>query len=318
LQIRRDEIDILVDTGGYCEGARFEIVAARPAPLQVLYLCFASTLGSDRVDYTILDSIVAPSEHRAFWSEQIVELPDTYFLYDFRSTVPDLPLTRAEYGLPADGFVLCAFHKGEKIDPDTFSLWARILRGNDRAVLWLLGDRPKVADNLRRAAKDHGIDPARLVFAGREPWDRYMARLRLADLFLDAVHHNAIVTACDSLAVGLPVLTLHGKTCTTLSAESLLRAGGLEDLVADNEKDYLRRAGNLIADPLSLARMRSRIAEARRQNAPLFDTAGRVRQLEAAFTEMWRRKMAGQAPSPFSVVRGTPAPVIHFDARMRS
>lgn len=299
-QIRRDEIDILVDAGGYSEGARFEIVAARPAPLQVLYLCFASTLGSGRVDYTILDPVVAPPEHRAHWSERIVYLPDTYFLYDFRRGAPPQALSRAEYGLPERGPVLCAFHKGEKIDPETFSLWMRILRAHEPAVLWLLGDRPKVVANLRRAAIEAGVDAGRLVFCGREQRDRYLARLQLADLYLDAVDHNAIVTACDCLAAGLPVLTRHGSTCTSLSAESLLRAAGLPDLVAADSDDYVARATDLLRHPAGLAELRTRLSQAHGR-APLFDTAARVRELGAAFEEMWRRQVAGLPPEGFSV-----------------
>jgi predicted O-linked N-acetylglucosamine transferase (SPINDLY family) len=301
-QIRRDEIDILVDAGGYADGSRFEIVAARPAPLQVLYLCFASTLGSSRVDYTILDPIVAPQEHCAHWSEQIVYLPDTYFLYDFREKPPEPALSREEYGLPQDAPVLCAFHKGEKIDPETFSLWMRILRAHEPAVLWLLGDRPKVVANLRAAAAESGIDPGRLVFSGRETRDRYLARLKLADLYLDAVHHNAIVTACDCLAMGLPVLTLHGSTCTSLSAESLLRAADLPDLVAADADDYVQRAVQLLRDPRALEGLSKKVVGSQ-SHAPLFDTAARVRELEAAFSEMWRRHAAGQAPASFSVPR---------------
>jgi predicted O-linked N-acetylglucosamine transferase (SPINDLY family) len=302
-QIRRDEIDILIDVGGYAEGARFEIMAARPAPLQVLYLCFASTLGSDRVDYTILDPIVAPPEHREHWSEQIVYLPDTYFLYDLREKPPEHELSREQYGLPKDAPVLCAFHKGEKIDPETFSLWMRILREHEQAVLWLLGDRPKVVANLRAAATKAGIDSERLVFTGRETRDRYLARLRLADLYLDAIHHNAIVTACDCLAMGLPVLTLHGSTCTSLSAESLLRAAHLSDLVARDRDDYVRRAIRLLRDAGALEGLRARVGNSR-GGAPLFDTAARVGELETVFSEMWRRHAAGQPPASFSVPHG--------------
>jgi len=301
-QIRRDEIDILVDAGGHSEGTRFEIVAARPAPLQVLYL-FASTLGSSRVDYTILDPVVAPPAHRAYWSEQIVYLPDTYFLYDFRQRPQPSTLSRAEYGLPDDAPVLGAFHKAEKIDPETFSLWMRILRAHESAVLWLLGDRPKVIANLQQAALEAGVDAGRLVFSGREKHDHYMARLPLADLFLDTVHHNAIVTACDCLAVGLPVLTLHGSTCTSLSAESLLRAAGLPDLVAADADDYVTRAVKLLRDSDGLAELRGRLSGAYGR-APLFDTAARVRELCAAFDQMWRRQVAGLLPVSFFVRRG--------------
>jgi predicted O-linked N-acetylglucosamine transferase (SPINDLY family) len=300
-QIRRDGIDILIDADGYCDGARFEITAARPAPLQVLYLCYASTLGSSRVDYTILDRVVAPPGHERWWSEQIVYLPETYFLYDFTEARPEIAVTRAEYGLPDDAPVLCAHHKAEKIDPETFALWCRVLAAVPSAVLWLLADRPEGETNLRGAAELHGIDPGRLRFAGRERRERYLARLALADLFLDAIHHNAIVTACDSLSMGLPVLTLRGTTCSSLSAESILRAAQLGDLIASDKDAYVRCATDLLHTPKTIAAAKSKVPDSRQRRTPLFDTASRVRELEAAFVEMWRRHRAGERPASFSV-----------------
>ena len=299
-QIRRDEIDILVDAVGYSEGGRFEIVAARPAPLQVLYLGFASTLGSTRVDYAILDQIVAPAEQPADWSEKIVHLPDTYFLYDFRAPPKPLALRREDYGLPPDRPVLGAFHKAEKIDPESFSLWMKILGLRPSAVLWLLADSERTAANLRRAAREAGVDPARLLFCGREERECYLARLGLADFFLDALQHNAIVTACDCLAAGLPVLTRRGTTFTSRAAESLLRAARLPELVAADSDDYVRKAIELLDGGAAAVRRR---LEQERGRAPLFDTPSQVRALEAAFTEMWRRYLAGAKPGSFSVTR---------------
>jgi predicted O-linked N-acetylglucosamine transferase (SPINDLY family) len=159
-----------------------------------------------------------------------------------------------------------------------------------------------MASNLRKAAQQEGVDPVRLVFSGREPLDRYLARLRLADVFLDTLQHNAIVTACDSLAAGVPVLTCRGTTMTSRAGESLLTAANLPELVARDPNDYVRKAIELIDDPTPESRMRRRIEE-ERLRAPLFDTALRVRELEAAFTEMWRKHAAGQEPSSFSVRR---------------
>jgi len=300
-QIRRDEIDILVDGVGHAEGGRFEIVAARPAPLQVLYLGYACTLGSSCVDYAILDPVVAPIEEAQHWSERLAHLPDSYFLYDWRSRPKAVPVARQDYGLPEGKPVLCAFHKAEKIDPETFALWMRILMARGEAVLWLLADSERTAANLREAARSAGVDPSRLVFAGREQHERYLARLALADFFVDALQHNAIVTACDCLAAGLPVLTRRGTTLTSRAAASLLSAAHLPGLVAHNSEDYFRKAIALLDGGAAAARRR---LEEERRRAPLFDTAGQVRALEAAFAEMWRKHLAGLAPASFSVRRG--------------
>ncbi|MGH8745100.1 MAG: tetratricopeptide repeat protein [Burkholderiales bacterium] len=290
--IRRDEVDILVDCAGHTTGSRFEIAASRPAPVQALYLAFASTLGSKRVDYAIVDRIVVPPGSEAHWSESLVYLPDTYYLYDFQQPVPELPLTRAQYGLPQDAVVFCAGHKPEKITPDAFELWLHVLAKVPCAVLWLNAMPPAAVENLRREAAVRGVGAERLVFAPFDPRERYLARQRLGDLMLDAVHHSAMTTACDALGAGLPVLTLKGTTFASRAGESLLRAAGLPELVAADSDAFVRIATALGNDRASLAGLKGKL-RARRATAPLFDTISRVRQLEAAFAEMWRAHRQG-------------------------
>ncbi len=285
--IQKDEIDILVDCAGHTTGSRFEITAYRPAPVQALYLAFPSTLGSKRLDYAIVDRIVVPTGSEAHWSEALVNLPDTFFLYDFRDKVSDLGLTRANYGLPEGTVVFCASHKPEKITPDTFELWLRVLARVPRAVLWLNAMPADAVENLIRQAEARGVGRERLVFARLDTRQRYLARQCLGDLMLDAVHHNAITTACDALGAGLPVLTLKGTTFASRAGESLLRAAGLPELVAADPDAFVRTAAALGNDPCSLAGLKDKL-RANRMTAPLFDTISRVRQLEAAFTEMWR------------------------------
>jgi protein O-GlcNAc transferase len=279
--IRDDDIDILVDAGGYTTGARFAITAQRPARVQVNYLAFPASLGSARVDYAIVDRVAAPGQ--ASWSERLVRLPHTYFLYDYRET-PQAVVSRAEYGLPEDAVVFCAFHKAEKITPECFPTWMEILRRVPRSVLWLF-QLQAAAENLRRHARDLGVDPARLVFARYETRERYLARLRLADLMLDAVNHSAMTTACDALGMGLPLLAFGGGAAFAARAgESLLRAAGMPELVVQ-PGEYVETAVRLGANPSALRELRARLA-AKRTSAPLFDTAGRVRELEAAFEQM--------------------------------
>jgi predicted O-linked N-acetylglucosamine transferase (SPINDLY family) len=297
--IRRDDLDILVDAGGYTTGGRFGITARRPARLQVLYLGFAASTGSRRVDYAILDSIVG--SQAAEWSEALVHLPDTYYLYDFRSATPEMLLARRDYGLPQNAFVYCAFHKPEKITPDAFALWMQILAATPDSVLWLLALPPAALASLRSLAAASGIDGSRLVAAPFESRERYLARQRLGDLFLDTVHHSAMTTACDALGAGLPLLTLNGSTMASRAGESILRAAGLDDLVAADSAAYVRTAIRLAFDRVALRALADRLRN-NRGSAPLFDTAGRVHALGQAFVEMSARAARGEPPTGFSVL----------------
>ncbi len=286
--IRADEIDILVDCAGHTTGSRFEITAQRPASVQALYLAYPSTIGSKRVDFAIVDRVAAPPGSEANWSEVLIYLPDTYFLYDFRAPMPRLVVSRAEYGLPDDAVVYCAGHKPEKITPDGLDLWLSVLAQVPRAVLWLNAMPTAAVENLRRESAARGISPERLIFAPFDARERYLARQRLGDLMLDAVHHSAMTTACDALGAGLPVLTLKGATFASRAGESLLRAAGLPELVAADPDAFVRIATTLGNDRALLTGLKDKL-RANRQTAPLFDTVSRVRQLEAAFAEMWRR-----------------------------
>lgn len=292
-QVRRDRIDILLDAGGHTAGTAFEITAARPAPLQVQYLAFPGTLGSSRVDCALVDAMVAPPEHAPHWSEALVRLPYTHFLYDFRvpATAASMPEpTRAEYGLPADALVLCAFHKGAKIDPETFGAWLEILRQLPRSLLWLVGTDPHAQARLRAVALAQGIDAGRLHFAPYDPLERYLARYRLADLFVDALYHNGMTTVCDALAAGLPVATALGDTFTSRSAASLVAAAGMPELACPTRADFVGHVVRLASDGEDLARRRAQLL---RREAPLFDTAARVRDIERALLDLWARACAG-------------------------
>jgi protein O-GlcNAc transferase len=281
--IRQDDIDLLLDVAGHTTGARFGIMAYRPARVQALYLGFSASLASSRVDYAIVDSVIAPRSEE--WSESLVRLPHTWFLYDFRDPPSKTSVSRKEYGLPDDHFVYCAFHRPQKISPEAFQLWMRVLTRVARSVLWLL-DLPETArQNLRRHAKLHGIDPARLIFAPFEPRDglRYLARQRLGDLFLDSLHHSAMTTACDAMAGGLPLLTLPGPAMASRGGASLSRAAGLPELVVTDHASYVEKAVLLSTDAQRLKSYRKRLED---RAGPLFDTAGRVRELESAFSDI--------------------------------
>lgn len=293
--IRSDDVDILVDAAGHTTGGRFGITARRPATLQVLYLGFPGSLGSMRIDYAIADRIVAVSAGE--WSEQVVRLPNTYYLYDFRAPTPAARVAREDYGLPPQAFVYCAFHKAQKITPDAFQLWLDVLRRVPQSVLWMLDLSPAVRRNLARLAADGGIDPARLIFAPFEPRERYLARARLGDLFLDAVHHSAMTTACDALAAGLPVLSLKGSAMSSRAGESLLHAAGLPELVAPDAEAFVRIAANL-AQPGALTGAKEKLSG---RGTPLFDTGRRVRELGLAFEAMWTRALRAEPPASFDL-----------------
>jgi protein O-GlcNAc transferase len=294
--------DIAVDLSGYTMGCRPEILAFRPAPIAVNYLGYPGTMGIDFIDYIIADPIVLPFDRGPCYAEKIVHLPDCYQANDRKRAIAAATPTRAEAGLPARGFVFCCFNNAWKISPAMFDVWMRLLKAVGGSVLWLLHDLKEAEANLRREAAARGVDPARLVFAGRMPLDDHLARHRLADLFLDTLPYNAHTTASDALWAGLPVLTCRGESFAGRVAASLLDAVGLADLVTPSLEEYEALALKLANDAPLLAGFKTRL-ERNRLRYPLFDSARYCRHIEAAYATMWERWQRGESPESFSVAR---------------
>jgi predicted O-linked N-acetylglucosamine transferase (SPINDLY family) len=298
--LRKLEIDIAVDLSGYTGRGRAGVLAHRAAPIQVNYLGYPGTLGAQYIDYLIADRTVIPPEHRRFYPEHIVWLPDTYQANDSARRVSNERPTRNEALLPDAEFVFCCFNGNHKILPETFARWMRILRLTGNSVLWLLENNPRASANLRTAADSQGVSPARLVFAQQEPPDRHLARLPLADLVLDTLPYGAHTTASDALRMGVPVLTLLGGSFAGRVAASLLSAIGCPELITSSASEYESFACELTRNPALLEGIKNRIAH-NGKTAPLFDTPRMTRNLEAAYTEMWQRHQRGESPTHFAV-----------------
>jgi predicted O-linked N-acetylglucosamine transferase (SPINDLY family) len=276
--IRNRDIDILLDLNGYTGTMRPGIFARRPAAVQVNYLGFPGTLGTDFMDYVIADGVVIPPELEAFYSEKVLRLPDCYQPNDRKRPLPPAP-SRAEAGLPEDGIVFCSFNNAYKLTPDVFDIWCGLLRDVDGSVLWVLSGNTDANANLRREAKARGVDPDRLVFAGRTGLADHLARFRCADLFLDTFPCTAHTTASDALWCGVPVVTRLGETFASRVAASILHAAGLPQLVAHSADDYADIARRLATSPDELAALKAHLEDVR-LTCPLFDSARYTRNLE--------------------------------------
>jgi predicted O-linked N-acetylglucosamine transferase (SPINDLY family) len=208
---RSMQVDIAIDLAGHTKGARTGIFAYRVAPIQLSYIGYLGTMGASYFDYLIADKTIIPSELQAHYSEKIVYLP-SYQVNDRQRLIADKVFTRAELGLPKQGFIFCCFNNNYKLLPATFDGWMRILTKVKDSVLFLYVDNHWAKANLIKEAQARGIDPQRLIFGNRIPRDQYLARYRSCDLFLDTAPYNAGTTASDALWAGLPVLTLIGQS----------------------------------------------------------------------------------------------------------
>ncbi len=301
-KIYEDGVDILVDLKGHTLNAPTETLALKPAPIQVNYKGYPGTMGADFIDYIVADEYVVPEQDRASCAEQVVYLPETYWVDDRNRAMPADPKSRKELGLPEDGFVFCGFNNSYKLSPELFDVWMEILRSVPGSVLWLQDSNPRssLAENLRAEAARRNVDSSRVVFAPRLPLREYLAMFRVAGLFLDARPYNAHTTASDALWCGLPVLTCPGSTFSARVAGSMLRTIGLPELIADSLEHYRDTAIRLATNPDQLAELQDRLKK-NRLTTPLYDTARRTRHMEAAYETMIDRWVGGLEPASFAV-----------------
>ena len=289
--IAEQGMDILVDLQGLTAGARPAILCHRPAPVQVSYLGFPGSCGIPGVDWVVADRYVMPPELLPFSSERPIYVPDCYQVSDRKREVGPRP-TRAQYGLPEDAFVYCAFNNNFKFTEDVFRSWMRVLHAVPGSVLWLLADNPWAQENMCRAAEAAGVARERLIFAPRVAPPDYLARLQVADLFLDTFPYNGGTTASDVLWMGVPLLTLSGRSYISRMAGSLLTHVGLPDLITTSLAEYERMAIHLGRTPARVASYRRYLAEHGRASV-LFDTPRFVRELEAELERLALQHRAG-------------------------
>jgi predicted O-linked N-acetylglucosamine transferase (SPINDLY family) len=298
--LRQMEIDIAVDLTGYTRDHRSGIFAHRPAAIQANYLGYPGTMGAPYFDYIIADRLVIPDEDRPFYAEHVVHLPDTYQSNDALRVIAATTPSRADVELPTTGFVFCSFNNTNKIRPETFEIWMRLLREIQDSVLWLLDYNDAATRNLKREAAARSVAPERLIFAPRMDLAQHLARHRLADLFLDTLPYGAHTTASDALWAGVPVLTCLGTSFAGRVGASLLTAIGLPELVTKSPSEYEALALKLARDRTALSHIKAKL-DRQRTIAPLFDTARFTRNLESAYSTMWERQQRGELPTSFAV-----------------
>ncbi|WP_401730096.1 O-linked N-acetylglucosamine transferase, SPINDLY family protein [Stenotrophomonas muris] len=278
-RIRAQGIDLLFDLRGWGGGGTPEVLAMRPAPLQLNWLAYPGTSGARWLDAVVADEFVLPAALEPHFSERVLRLPRAFQPSDNTRTLEPSP-SRAECGLPEHGVVFCCFNNSYKLNPRSMGRAFAVLQAVPGSVLWLLSGPGQADARLRTAAQAAGLDPARLVFMAKLPHPQYLARYPLADLFLDTHPYNAHTTASDALWAGCPVLTCPGDTFAARVAGSLNHHLGLARMNVADDAAFIATASALGNDPAALASLRAELAQARERSG-LFDMAGFARDLSA-------------------------------------
>lgn len=294
-KIAADGIDVLIDVNGYTKHARTKIFAYRPAPVIVNFCGYPGTMASPYHQYMIADDVIVPPGNELYYTEKVLRIACNQPV-DRKRAVSERP-TRAEAGLPDDAFVFASFNGMQKITAPCFARWMAILAATPGSVLWLLSGDESANERLRRLAEEAGVAKERLIFAGKAQNPDHLARIGLADLFLDTFPYGAHSTAADAITQGLPVLTIAGKSFASRFCASIVTAAGIPELVCGDPDDYVRMAIALAESPDRLAAVRESLAQ-QRETCALRDMPGLARRLEELFWQMQGEAERGETPVP--------------------
>ncbi|WP_269606557.1 tetratricopeptide repeat protein [Prochlorococcus marinus] len=282
---RGDNIDIAVDLMGYTKKNRMSIFSYRVAPIQINYLGYPSSIGSNIIDYIIADKIVIPDNYEKFYAEKILRMPNCYICNDDKIKINKELISRKDFNLPEKGFIFTCFNNSIKITPKEFDIWMRLLIKIKGSVLWLKQTNKLATDNLYREVEKRNVDPKRLIFANPVKFNLHLARHSLGDLGLDTFNFNGHKTTFDALSAGLPVLTKIGENFTARVSSSLLNSIGLPELITYNENEYEETALRLANNSDELFKLKSKLSKLMKEPTH-FSSKLYTQDLESIYTNL--------------------------------
>jgi len=284
--ISRDAIDVLIDLAGHRGDVRLGVFAQQPAPVQVSWLGYLNTTGLTRIQYRLCDAYTDPpglTEH--LHTETLVRLPHSQWCY--RPLLSPDPAT--EPPCKRNGFITFgSFNNFAKLSPAIRQLWCAILNRLPDSRLVIVGApkghaRDRLAGEFERA----GIAASRIKIAPHVLLEEYFRWFNAVDIALDTAPYSGGTTTCDTLWMGVPVVTWSGYRSVSRSAASILTTTGLTEWIASSAEDYVRLAVEFAREEKTVMQLRASLRR-RMRESPLMDELRFVRDVESAYRRMWQ------------------------------
>ena len=284
--VRRDQIDILVDLKLHTADNRLLLFARKPAPVQVSWLGYPGTTGLATIDYRLTDPYLdPPGLFDAFSAEESLRLPDTFWCYD---PLTDQPPVNSLPALKSGAITFGCLNNFCKVNDGCLALWARVLQAVPRSRLLLLAPPGPARDKVLARLGQEGIAASRVDFAARQSRPEYLKLYHQIDLGLDPLPYNGHTTSLDAFWMGVPVLTLVGKTAVGRAGWSQLCNLDLKELAAETPEQFVAMAAQLAGDLPRLEDLRRTLRQ-RMLQSPLMDANRFARNMESVYRQIWRR-----------------------------
>jgi predicted O-linked N-acetylglucosamine transferase (SPINDLY family) len=284
--VRKDQIDILVDLKVHTAHNRLLTFARKPAPVQVTWLGYPGTTGLSVMDYRLTDRYLdPPGLFDAFYSEECIRLPDTFWCYD---PLTDQPLVNSLPALANGVITFGCLNSFCKVNDGCLALWADVLQAVPHSRLLLRAPPGQIREHTLARLGERGVAEARVEFVQRVPRQDYLRCYHRIDLGLDPLPYNGHTTSLDAFWMGVPTLTLVGKMVVGRAGWSQLCNLGLQHLAVETPAEYVALAARLAGDLPGLQQLRSTLRQLMQQS-PLMDGRRFTQHVEQAYRQIWRR-----------------------------
>ena len=290
---RGQNLDIAINLTGFTENHRMDIFMERIAPIQINYLGYPGTLGSNCIDYILADKMIIPNKLKKYYTERVLYLPNCYQPNTNELFIDEKnkkKFIKVDFKLPEDNLIFCSFNSNHKINPFIFNTWMNILKKVEKSILWIYANNEIAQQNLKQEAKKRGIDHNRIIFAEKVSISDHLKRMKLADIFLDTFPYNAHTSASDAIRMGLPVITLQGNSFASRVASSILTSINMPELITTKINDYENLAIKLGNDKSFLNKIKNKIKTNINKNL-LFNSIKFTKDLENIYKKLLNKNL---------------------------
>ncbi len=298
-RIVADKIDILVDLSGHSQDNALPIMAYRPAPVQISGIGYTNTTGLRTVDYFLSDEVCVPSGDTlaaSGFTEKILRLPHSHFCYA-PEEIRTMPIDGRDAPVRTNHYVTFgSFNNFAKVTDEILLLWRSILETVRDARLVIKGKICSIDSGIeivKQRLSVVGCDLSRIEFRPYSP--DYLEQYRDIDIALDTAPYNGGLTTCEALYMGVPVISLRGRTHGARFGASILTNAGVRELVVENGLNYVRRAVQLAESPSLIEAYHMGLRD-NMKRSPLMDMRGYMCELEAAYQRIWKEFCDAQEP----------------------
>jgi protein O-GlcNAc transferase len=282
-RIRSDQIDILLDLALHTNGNRLAVFARKPAPIQMTWLGYPGTTGLSSIDYRLTDNFLdPPGEGDQFYTEKSIRLPHCFWCYG--PTGPETLVAKLP-ALSAGHITFGCMNNFTKLNDRVLDLWAAILLAVPDCRLRIHMTRDRQNAILTRFSRA-SVEPNRIEFIGKQSFEKYFDEYHQIDIALDPFPYAGGTTTCDALWMGVPTVTLRGRTAVGRGGVSILSNVGLTEWIAENPQEYVSIAKQMASDLPKLADLRSGL-RAQMQRSPLMDARQFAADIETVYRQIW-------------------------------